>query len=268
MPFAKLGTIDLWYERGGNGPRLLYISGTGGDLRARPGVFEGPLPGAFEVLAYDQRGMGRSGKPDVAYSMADYGDDAAALMDHLGWDEALVLGVSFGGMVAQQLAIRHPGRVRRLVLACTSPGGAGGASFPFHEIGHLAGETRAAHLIPFMDTRRDAAWARDNPDEYRMLLAMGSLDPFAGEPGHAQGARRQLQARAGHDVWDRLGEIACPVMIAAGAYDGIALPEAQHRMAGRIPAAELRVFQGGHLFTMQDPEALPAISEFLLRPGG
>lgn len=265
MPFAQTSRIGLCYELVGTGPRLLYISGTGGDLRAQPGVFEGPLPKAFEVLAYDQRGMGRSDKPDLPCTMADYGDDAAALMDHLGWPDALVIGVSFGGMVAQQLAIRHPARVRRLVLACTSPGGAGGASFPFHEIGHLTGEARAAHLIPIMDTRRDAAWAAANPDEHRMLLELGSTDPFADEPGHVQGARRQLEARAGHDVWDRLGEIACPTLIAAGAYDGVALPETQRRMADRIPGAELRFFEGGHLFTMQDPKALPAIRDFLLR---
>ena len=121
MPTAQLKDIELYYERAGSGPRLLFISGTGGDLRHRPGVFEGPLPRHFDVLAYDQRGMGQAAKPDVPYSMADYADDAAGLMQAVGWDEALVIGVSFGGMVAQNLVTRHPQRVNKLVLCCTSP---------------------------------------------------------------------------------------------------------------------------------------------------
>jgi len=263
MPIATLGDIEIYWERQGRGPPLLFISGTGGDLRHHPGVFEGPLPGRFDVIGYDQRGMGRSGKPDRPYTMADYGDDAAALIDHAGWDDALVIGVSFGGMVAQELVLRHPERVRRLVLACTSPGGAGGASFPFHEIAHLTGEARARHMIPITDTRRDEAWARANPDAMLELLLLGSTDPYADEPGHAAGARRQLEARAGHDVWDRLGQITCPVLIAAGRYDGIALPQTQQRMAERIAGAQPSGFEGGHLFTMQDPKAMPAIMAFL-----
>jgi len=130
MAMAQLGAIDLYYERTGQGTPLLFISGTGGDLRVKPNVFDGPLSRAFDLLAYDQRGLGRSDKPNVVYSMADYADDAAALLDYVGWGTAKVIGVSFGGMVAQELVLRHPAKVERLVLACTSPGGAGGSSYP------------------------------------------------------------------------------------------------------------------------------------------
>ncbi len=265
MPVARVGDIDIQYELGGAGPPLLYISGTGGDLRLKPGVFEAPLPSRFEVLAFDQRGMGRTSKPAGPYSMAGYGDDAAGLMDAIGWDEALVIGVSFGGMVAQELVLRHPRKVRKLVLACTSPGGAGGSSFPFHEIQHLSGEARARHLAPIMDVRHDAAWAEAHPQLHAEMLALGVQAPFADEPGHAEGARLQLEARAKHDTWDRLDQIACPVFIAAGRYDGIALPETQHKLASRIPGAELRFFEGGHMFMLQDPAAVPAIMGFLGR---
>ena len=263
MPRETVGDIDIWFERQGDGAPLLFISGTGGDLRARPNVLDGPLPKAFDVLAYDQRGLGQTSKPDEPYSMAIYADDAARLMDHVGWARAKVMGVSFGGMVAQELALRHPAKVSRLVLACTSPGGAGGASYPFHEIGHLTGEARARHLMPISDTRRDEAWARANPELAAQWLAMAAADPYADEPGHAAGAWRQLQARAAHDAWDRLGEIACPVMIAAGLYDGVALPETQRNMAGRIPGARLGFFEGGHLFMLQDRAAIPAMIDFL-----
>ena len=264
MAFASANGIQLYFQRAGAGPPLLFISGTGGDLRNKPNLFDGPLPKSFDVLAYDQRGLGQSEKPDIAYAMADYADDAAALMESQGWAEALVVGVSFGGMVAQELALRHPGRVKKLVLACTSPGGAGGASFPFHEIEHLKGEARARYLIPISDTRRDDAWASAHPDAYAQLVELGSADPFAHEPGHVAGAHRQLEARAAHDAWDRLPRIACPTMIAAGRHDGIALPATQEKMEARIPRATLRFFDGGHLFMIQDRTAIPAMQDFLL----
>ena len=263
MPVTQANGISLYFERAGSGPPLLFISGTGGDLRNKPNVFDGPLADSFDLLAYDQRGLGQSGKPDVPYAMADYADDAAALMADQGWGEALVIGVSFGGMVAQELAIRHPERVKRLVLACTSPGGAGGASFPFHEIEHLKGEARARYLIPISDTRRDDAWAAAHPDQYALFVAIGAADPYADEPGHAMGAHRQLEARAQHGAWDRLSDISCPVMIAAGRYDGIALPATQEKLASRIAGAKLRWFEGGHLFMIQDRTAAPAMAAFL-----
>jgi 3-oxoadipate enol-lactonase len=263
MPVAQLADIELYFERAGSGPTLLFISGTGGDLRAKPNVFDGPLARSFDLIAYDQRGLGRSGKPDVDYTMADYADDAAALMEYLGVASAPVIGVSFGGMVAQELALRHPDKVERLVLACTSPGGAGGASYPFHEIQHLKGEDRARFLMPVSDTRHDEAWAAARPELVAQLLTLAANDPHAGEPGREMGARRQLEARAGHDTWDRLADIRCPTMIAGGRYDGVALPATQERMAGRIPGAKLQFFEGGHMFIIQDKAAMPAIAEFL-----
>src|SRR5947207_15854982 len=79
MPVTTANGINLYFGRAGSGPPLLFISGTGGDLRAKPNVFDGPLAKTFDLLAYDQRGLGRSEKPDRPYTMADYADDAAAL---------------------------------------------------------------------------------------------------------------------------------------------------------------------------------------------
>jgi 3-oxoadipate enol-lactonase len=266
MPRIAVNDIEIYYERAGEGPPLLFISGTGGDLRAKPNVLDGPVVKAFDILAYDQRGLGRTDKPDRPYSMAEYADDAAGLMDAVGWKDAFVIGMSFGGMVAQELVLRHPGKVRKLVLGCTSPGGAGGASFAFHEIQDLKGLERAKHLIPISDTRRTDAWAKDHADTYAQIVEMTAAEPpYADEPGREMGARRQLEARALHDTWDRLPSIRTPVMIAAGKYDGIALPAAQERMAARIPGAELAWFEGGHLFTIQDRAAWPAMIDFLRR---
>ncbi len=263
MPIAKVNGLDLYWERHGAGEPLLFISGTGGDLRTKPNVFDGPFAKAFDVVGYDQRGLGRTSKPDAPYTMADYADDAAGLLDAIGLDRVKVVGVSFGGMVAQEFVLRHPERVSRLVLACTSPGGAGGASFPFHTIDHLKGEARARHLIPVSDTRHDDAWAAANPEVYAQMVALASVDPHADEPGRAMGAWRQIVARSDHDTWDRLNQIGCPVLIAAGRHDGIALPSTQENMASRIKGSQLAFFDGGHLFMIQDRAAYPAMVEFL-----
>ena len=265
MPIAAVNGLSLYFERAGAGEPLLFISGTGGDLRNKPNQFDGPLGKAFDMISYDQRGLGRSDKPDRRYTMAEYADDAAALMDSQGWERAHVVGVSFGGMVAQELALRHPAKIRRLVLACTSPGGAGGSSFAFHEIGHLTGEARAKYLTPISDTRRDDAWAAANPDAYAKLIAMSAADPFADEHGRRAGAERQLEARADHDTWDRLPQITAPTLVAGGRYDGIAKPESLELMAGHIPGAELLFFEGGHMFMLQDRTAVPAMIAFLNR---
>lgn len=262
MERIQAGPIRLMCARAGSGPRLLFISGTGGDLRRQPSVLDGPLPKRFDLLAYDQRGLGQSDKPPGPYAMADYADDAAALMAAVGWRSARVLGVSFGGMVALELAARHPAVVERLVVACASPGGAGGSSYPLHTLAGMPSADRARLLTPIYDTRLDAAWVAANPEAHAALIA-ATLDPFEGEPGRAEGARLQLEARAGHDVWDRLPGFACPTLIAAGRYDALASPAAQEAMAGRIPGAQLRFFEGGHMFMLQDRNAITEMSDFL-----
>jgi 3-oxoadipate enol-lactonase len=263
MPFSTIGDLDIYFERAGTGVPLLFISGSGGDLRMKPSVMDGPFPKHFDTLAYDQRGLGQTSKPDRRYTMADYADDAARLMDHVGWQRARVCGVSFGGMVAQEFVLRHPAKVERLVLACTSPGGAGGASYPFHDIEHMSREERARHMIPINDTRRDAAWQKANADQYEHFVAFAATDPFADKPDRAMGYHRQLEARADHDTWDRLPQIDCPVMLAAGRFDGIALPATQEKMVARIKGARLQFFDGGHMFMIQDRSAFPAMIDFL-----
>ena len=80
MPFISARDIQIYYEISGKGPRLLYISGTGANLRNKPGIFDSPLADHFEILAFDQRGLGQTGRPDIRYSMEDYANDAAGLL--------------------------------------------------------------------------------------------------------------------------------------------------------------------------------------------
>jgi len=197
--------------------------------------------------------------------MADYADDAARLLDALGWDSAAVMGISFGGMVAQELAIRHPRRVRRLVLSCTSSGGAGGASFPLHELADLPAEARLARQLELSDTRMDEVWRAEHRDTWEALLAFRREQEAFGadDPARAEGAARQLEARRHHDTWDRLGAITTPTLVAGGRYDGIATPDNLARLAGAIPGAQLAWFEGGHLYFVQDRAAFPTIIAFL-----
>jgi len=263
MTFLTVNGLRLWCERAGEGPPLLLISGTGGDLRRKPSALDGPLVRYFDVAAYDQRGLGQSDKPDGPYSMADYAADAVGVMDALGWETARVVGISFGGMVAQELAVTWPDRVGRLVLCCTSPGGAGGASYPLHTLMDMTPEDRARRMIPISNRRHDTAWRAANPEVYEAMVAFSATDPYADEPRHALGARLQLEARAGHDVWDRLPAITAPTLICAGRHDDLARPETQEKMAGRIPGARLAFFEGGHLFLLEDRAAFATIIDFL-----
>lgn len=271
MPFARLRGIRFYYEQAGTGPRLLFISGTGGDLRQKPNLLDGPLSGAFEILAHDQRGLGQTDKPDVPYTMADYADDAAALLDHAGWERAHVLGVSFGGMVAQELAIRHPDRIDRLVLACTSSGGEGGASYPLHELAKLGPDEYMTRVLRLGDTRWASGGAgRDAATFAKMVEFMKKRQQIPGAEREdpeiaAIGARRQLEARLAHDTWDRLGKIEAPTLLCGGRYDGIASPENMQRLAERIPHAELEFFEGGHGFLLEDRSAYARIIEYLAR---
>ena len=266
MPFQSVRDITVYSERAGAGPRLLYISGSGADLRAHPNVFDGQLPKHFEVLAYDQRGLGRTSKPDRAYTMADYAEDAAALLDGYGWDSCHVMGSSFGGMVAQEFAIRFPERVHRLVLSCSASGGQGGSSYPIHEYFDLSAEEAARRSLEVADTRRDAAWQIAHPEEVSAAIERreAQLSAWVASPEAAMGFRRQLAARWAHDTYSRLPLLSMPVLIVGGTCDGQAPPANQEVLHSRIPNSTLEFFEGAHgIFLQQDPRGMPRVIEWL-----
>lgn len=265
MPLVEVNGIEIRYRLAGEGPRLLYIPGTAGDMRIKPGVFDSPLAGRYTILTLDQRGLGRSGKPPGPYSMADYAADAAGLLEALSWDRCMVMGWSFGGMVAQELAIRHPDVVSRLVLACCASGGVGGASYPLDKLMDLPDGQRARRWMELADLERDEGWQRDHPEPWQALVdrVLAGWALGADEPQRREGLMRQLMARAGHDTWERLGAISCPTLVCGGRRDGIAAPDTLKAMAGAIKDAKLAFFGGGHAFLDQDPLAWEAVLAFL-----
>jgi pimeloyl-ACP methyl ester carboxylesterase len=265
VPTARTDGVDLYYELRGRGPRLLFLNGSGGTIEAS-GMLLAPFEAAFEVLAHDNRGLGLSSASPGAYDMATCASDAASVMDAVGWDRAAVAGISFGGMVAQELAVTVPGRVTRLALLCTSPGGPDRSSYPLHELADLPAEERAAQAAVLLDTRFDDEWLAAHASDRQLvaLLAQRSSAPDA-DGGH--GSRAQLEARRTHDVWDRLPRITCPTLVACGRFDGIAPPANSEAIASRVEGAELRTYEGGHAFVAQDPHAFPDILAFLAGSG-
>lgn len=260
MPTAAVRDIEIHYDIAGDGAPVLLISGTGADLRDSP-VSSNPLTKHFRVIAYDQRGLGQTSKPDLPYTMSDYADDAAGLLDALGIARAHVVGISFGGMVAQHLAIRHPSRLERLILACTSPGGRH-SSADLLALAELPEAERAETYLPLADTRVQPG--EPLPDGLADVLALvGKRRRPATAPDAVMGSRRQLEARAQHDVCEQLGAIAAPTLVIGGRYDGIAPVPNLDALAAGIPDSQLRLCEGGHMFLLHDRSAWPAIIEFL-----
>ena len=261
MPVASVNGIDVYFELHGKGPPLLNISGSGNDLRRSPAAIN-PVNRSFETVHYDQRGLGQTSKPAGDYTMADYADDAAALIHSMGWARCHVLGTSFGGMVALELVVRHPDVVDRLVLCCTSPGGEA-PSYPLHELARMDPDEAFATRMRLTDRRWDPDAEEPMPglgSYYQQMVAAATATP---EPEQLGGLRRQLAARAGHDVVDQLASIDQPTLVCAGRYDDIAPIENSELLVDRIPNATLEVFEGGHIFMVQDRSAFPAIIDFL-----
>jgi pimeloyl-ACP methyl ester carboxylesterase len=262
VPTANLNGVDVYYERSGSGPPLLFFNGSGATLTSSAPLID-RFRQQFDVLAHDQRGLGRTAAPSGPFTMADYAADGAALLDHVGWERCAVVGVSFGGMVAQEFAVTWPERVVRLALVCTSPGGPGRSSYPLHELAELPPEEQAAIGLTILDTRFTGDWLATHPDDMAMVLGRAQLARGPKDPDQRRGELEQLGARRHHDVWDRLPAITCPTLVAGGRYDGIAPPANSEAIASRVAGAELRFYEGGHLFVLQDPAAMPDILGFL-----
>ena len=263
MTIIKANGIDLYFERKGEGESLLFISGSGADLRNKPNQFEAPIAASFDLICYDQRGLGQTETPPSDYTMAEYADDAAALLDYLEIDQIAVMGVSFGGMVAQQFAIRHPSRVKRMVLACTSSGGVGNPSYLLHELELLKENSRAKKYLQISDNRRDDAWIVQNPDRWAQLMDLTRSARAAQR--NPVGALKQLEARKGHDTFSRLPELKMPILLVGGRYDDIAPVVNMKALDAQLANSELRFFDGGHLFLVQDKKAYPEIINWLLQ---
>lgn len=257
--------LTIHYEVFGQGPRLFVFNGSGATIESTRWMLDA-LARQFTVLVHDQRGLGKTGLGDGGHpaTMADFAADGKAVLDALEWDDAAIFGMSFGGMVAQEFAVTFPDTVSRLALLCTSSGGAGGSSYPLHTLASLTATERQRIAIHNLDTRFTPEWLAEHPSDQALVDVMTNSATIEKSDDVQRGEAAQLAARAGHDTWDRLGLIACPTLVAAGRFDALAPLANSEALAGAIPNAELDVFEGGHLFIVQDRRALPRVMEFLL----
>ena len=268
MPMFESDDLSINYQITGVGPRVLFFNGSGATLQSTELLLRS-LSKECEVLAHDQRGLGLTSIPEGPYTMAQYAADAAALLDHVGWETCVVIGISFGGMVAQEFAVTFPERVERLALLCTSTGGVGGSSYPLHELGALSADERAEKIPTLSDTRFTPEWLASHPTDAQMM-SMRS-ESITKSADVIRGERLQLAARIGHDVADRLHVIPCPTFVTAGKFDGIAPPVNSEAIVERISDATLSLYEGGHMFIAQDPTAIREVRTFLstgVRPSG
>ena len=270
MPMFASHDISINYQVSGSGPQVLFFNGSGATLQSSELLIRS-LSKECEVLAHDQRGLGRTSIPEGPYSMAQYAADAAALLDHVGWKTCVVVGISFGGMVAQEFAVTFPERVERLGLLCTSAGGSAGSSYPLHELRALSTDERASKMATLSDTRFTPEWLASHPADAQMMNMRNEQAMIVKSVDVIRGEGLQLTARASHDVSDRLHLISCPTFVTAGKFDGIAPAVNSEAIVERIPDATLSLYEGGHMFLAQDPIAIREIRTFLsagVRPGG
>lgn len=249
----------------GSGPKVLFLTGSNADLRRINTPLNSPLVDQFTVLTFDQRGMGQTEKPDCVYSMKNYADDAVAILNVMEWDRVRLVGYSFGGMVAQEIAIGYPERVERLALLATTAGGAGGSSYPIHTFTDLEPIEHARRSLEVSDLSFTPKWQQNNPVEAEQRIAnrLRAISLFGDEPGHAIGASRQLAARAQHDTFERLPFITQRTLVLAGNRDGQAPVNAQKALAKRIPNSSFEIIEGSHGMLWESDLAFKAIIEFM-----
>jgi pimeloyl-ACP methyl ester carboxylesterase len=254
MAHATIDGREIHYVQQGDGEPLLLIQGMSGSHLSWGDPFLGELGRDFAVTAYDHRGIGRSSRVEnEPFTIGDLAEDAAALLDAIGVDRAHVLGISMGGMVAQELALRHPDRLRTLALGCTYSGGAGAMLTRPEVFGRLSeammSGDRERALRAGYDVNVSAAFAAED-EHWAAFRTMATQ-----LPAPVPVIMAQVQAIGGHDVQDRLGEIAAPTLVIHGDEDQM-LDVANGRLiASRIPGARLEVLEGvGHMFWWERPQ--------------
>jgi len=233
VPTAKINDISVYYEIHGEGRPLLLIAGLGSGVS----LFARSIP-IFskdrKVIAFDNGGAGRTDKPDIPYTIEMMADDAAGLLSALDIKQADVLGVSMGGRVAMDLAIRHPEMVRGLVLVSTSA--------------RVTKETRSGFGLRFGKLTK-------------MITGSGAL---GGSPQPYHAFVHQLEATARFDCTDRLSDISASTLIMRGDRDSLAPDDLVQEVHSGIKGSRLVEFKGGHTFFLwKNSRFTDAVSQFL-----
>ena len=274
MTTAKINDIEMYYEVHGptvlpedQADSLLLIMGLGANTTS----WEMQLPAfsrEYRTIAFDNRGSGRTDKPQSPYTIPQMADDAAALLDHLGIASAHVFGMSMGGMIAQEMALRHPQRVRALVLGGTMAGGPNAVMAGPQLIQQWA----STALLPLEQAIKNGLRflyseefiARNHERLVRRALDLAYLQP------PLDAVQRQVMAVLQFNTFQRLADVTAPTLVISGTADQIVPPENSRILAERIPGAQLIELEGaGHGFLAEKAEETNStVLAFLRRQGG
>jgi pimeloyl-ACP methyl ester carboxylesterase len=264
---VKAGDINIYYEVHGEGEPLVLIMGYG----ANSGQWFRQVPGLsqrYQIITFDNRGTGRSDKPDISYTMEMMAGDVAGLLDAIGIEDAHIYGISMGGMIAQHFALNYPEKVIGLILGCTMCGGEHSVTpdaeaiavlFDMERMQRLTPEEMEKEMVPFLFSQQ---FVDNNADIIEQFVARSIeyVTPF-------HGFTRQTEAIMGHNTYEHLPDIKTPALVLSGDADRIIPVENSRLIASRIPGAELIILEGmGHGFFIEAAEeANGIIMDFLGR---
>ena len=256
----------MFYVEAGTGDPLVLVMGFGGDHLAW-GLQIPAFAATYRVIAFDNRGVGQSDAPDIPYSTAMMADDTIGLLDALGIERAHVCGVSMGGMIAQEIALRHPARVRTLQLHAT-------LARPDVYMKALVEAWRKVRVALGREEalRVLALWLfapcsyEERPEFVELVLQNAIANPH---PQSLTGYLRQGDAVLGHDTLERLDRVRSPTLVSVADQDALVPPRFSHAIAERIPGAELKtIADAGHAYMWEKADVFNAMClEFLARRG-
>lgn len=253
MPQIQVGDLDIHYEVKGSGHPLLMIMGLSFSLLDWGDELPNELAKHYQLVFFDNRDAGRTTSSSVKnYTITDLADDAAGLLQALKIDQAHVFGVSMGGMVAQQFALRHADKLNKLVLGCTIAGGV--CSIPANLTGLIGG-----NLLDFLFT---PSYLADPGNRSKAQNLLAKTSPYHSKQ---EGFLRQIRAIATHDTCDVLQNIKAPTLVITGDSDVAIPPSNSNVLAQKILGAELATIKdGAHGFSYSHAfEAAAEIISFL-----
>jgi 3-oxoadipate enol-lactonase len=253
MPSVDAVGTELHYLRAGEGEPLLLIQGMSATHLAWGRPFLDELERSFDTIVFDNRGMGLSGQAELPFTIADLAADTAALLDALGLETVHVVGISMGGMIAQELALAHPERIRSLTIGASYCGGPEGTLMAPEDLQMLG----TAYASGVAEQVFRAMWEinlspdfRADDSRFAAFTEMGSALP-APQPVVLQ----QMQACAAHDTHQRLAQIGLPTLVIHGDVDRLLRYPNGQQIAAAIPGARLETLEGvGHMFWWEQPQ--------------
>jgi 3-oxoadipate enol-lactonase len=247
---------EKWGVWNGAAPRVLLLPPSNTSLEVlETQLLQTSLFSSFCCLTLDHRGIGKSSKPSAsasrwpAPSTRVFADDALALLDAVGWSSCAVVGISFGGMIAQELVLARPQAVERLLLVCATSDVASCEGFNLVTLLGEERNERARAMLLLADTRRDEDWLVSSEGEITVAYVEQAEEALEELPGGAAGRAYQLRARNAHRVAERLREAAGllpPTCIVAAVFDGIATPRDTQALGQAFGGAPLVWLEAGH----------------------